>query len=199
MSDTLRILIAGRKSEAREALQEVLARLKHQVFCVDTGRQLVDLCRALEPHLLVTEVHLADTDGLEAAAEANRHRPIPVIVVADHHQDDFLARAQMDHLAGYFVKPVKQADLEVAIRLAVSHFEQFQALRKEVAKLRQTLDERKVIERAKGVLMRRVGVGEEEAYRRLRKRASDKNEKLAEVAYAVLAAEESFQALEAGH
>ena len=94
---------------------------------------------------------------------------------------------------GYLVKPIKQADLEPAIALAVRRFEQFEALRKEAADLRQALEDRKIIERAKGMLMKKVGLDEQEAFRRLQKMAMDKNRKLVEVAQMVLTAEQAFQ------
>jgi len=93
----------------------------------------------------------------------------------------------------YLIKPIKQADLETAIALAMRRFEQFQALRKEAGDLRQALEDRKVIERAKGVLMRWSGLDEAEAFRRLQRTASDRNLKLVEVARMLLVAEEATQ------
>ena len=97
---------------------------------------------------------------------------------------------------GYLIKPVKQADLETAIDMAVARFEHVQALRREAAELRQSLEERKIIERSKGVVMRRTGASEEEAFRRLRKLSSNQNRKLIDVARSVMAAEEIFTELE---
>jgi response regulator NasT len=91
-------------------------------------------------------------------------------------------------------KPVSGAQLRAAIPLAVLRFEQLKALGDEAASLRRALEERKVVERAKGALMRRPGLGEEEAFRRLRERASAANRKVAEVAREVLGAEEVFRA-----
>ena len=97
---------------------------------------------------------------------------------------------------GYLIKPVKQADLETAIDMAMARFEHVQALRREAAELRQSLEERKIIERSKGVVMRRTGANEEEAFRRLRKLSSNQNRKLIDVARSVMAAEEIFVELE---
>jgi response regulator NasT len=98
----------------------------------------------------------------------------------------------------YLAKPVKPVDLQAAIRLALLRFGHFQALAKEAADLKQALEDRKVIERAKGAVMKRVGVDEEEAFRRLRKLASDSNRKLADVAQRVTSAEEVFRELDKG-
>ena len=94
---------------------------------------------------------------------------------------------------GYLVKPIKQADLEPVIALAMRRFQQFQELRKEAADLRQALEDRKIIERAKGILMKKVQLDEHDAFRRLQKLASDKNLKLVEIARMVLTADEAFQ------
>ena len=104
-----------------------------------------------------------------------------------------IERAEADHILGYLVKPIKQADLEPVIALAMRRFEQFQALRQEAADLRQALEDRKIIERAKGILMKKASLDEQEAFRRLQKLASDKNRKLVEIARMILTAEEAFQ------
>src|SRR5258708_2805834 len=106
------------------------------------------------------------------------------------------ARARGEHIMGYLVKPVKQADLETAIDVAIMRFEHYQALRREAAELRQSLEDRKIIERAKGAVMRRTGAREDEAFRLLRKSSSNQNRKLIDVARSVMAAEEVFAALE---
>jgi response regulator NasT len=93
----------------------------------------------------------------------------------------------------YLVKPIKQADLEPAIALAMWRSEQFRALRQEAADARQALEDRKLIERAKGLLMKKTSLDEAEAFRRLQKLASDQNRKLVEIARMLLTAEEAFQ------
>jgi response regulator NasT len=93
----------------------------------------------------------------------------------------------------YLVKPIKQSDLGPAIAIAMRRFAQFEALRQEAADLRQALEDRKIVERAKGVLMRRAGLDEATAFRRLQKLASDRNRKLVEAAQIILMAEEAMQ------
>ena len=196
-SRPLRIAIADDEREVREFFQEVLAHLGHQVVvAADTGRQLVEQCRATSPDLVVTDIKMPDLDGVEAAAVLNRERQVPVILITAHPAVDFLARAGEGHVMAYLCKPIKPVDLQAAIALAVMRFEQFQKLRQEAASLRQALEDRKTLERAKGILMERLRLGESEAFRRLRKLASDQNRKVVEVAGAVLAADEVFQALE---
>ena len=101
-----------------------------------------------------------------------------------------------DHILAFLVKPIKQADLEPAIAIATRRFEQFQALRQEAADLRQALENRKLIERAKGLLMKHAGLDENAAFRRLQRLASERNCKLVEVAAMILTAEEAYQPVE---
>ena len=132
-------------------------------------------------------------DGIDAAAEVNRQHEVPVVLVSAHTEGELLARSGAAYTLSYLVKPIKQADLEPAIGIAMRRFDQFQALRKETADLKQALEDRKVIEKAKGVLMKKAGLDENEAFRRLQRLASDRNRKLIEVAQMILTAEEAFQ------
>jgi response regulator NasT len=168
------------------------------VAVAETGRQLVEGCRAGRPDLIITDIKMPDMDGIEAAEEVNRDRHVPVILVSAHHEAELLVRAGADHIMAYLVKPIKAADLIAAIAMALRRFEQFQAVCAEAATLRHALEDRKVIERAKGAIMRRLGVPEAEAFDRLLRQASDRNRKLVEVAQEILTAEEIFQALERG-
>jgi response regulator NasT len=192
----LRLVIADDDPEIRAYFQELLSRLGHQVVVAETGRQLVEQCRVLEPDLVIADIMMPDLDGLEAAQAINRHKETPVILVSAHHDAGLLERASTGPIMAYLTKPVKQADVETAIRLARVRFEQFQALRQEAADLRQALEDRKLIERAKGVVGRRLGLDEQESFTRLRKLASNRNWKLVEVAQAVLRAEEVFHLLD---
>src|SRR5262249_50697508 len=94
-------------------------------------------------------------------AQINQDVRVPVILVTAHHDADVLARAAADYVMAYLSKPVKPVDLEAAIRMALVRFSHFQTLAREAADLRQALEDRKVIERAKGAVVRRVGVDEE--------------------------------------
>jgi response regulator NasT len=192
----LRIAVAEDERDTREYLQEILQRLGHQVVAAGNGRQLAEQCRLLHPDLIITDIKMPDLDGIEAAVQVNANKPVPVILVSGYHDAGLLERAGADHIMAYLIKPVSQADVEAAIVLAMRRFEQFQAVRREAADLRQALEDRKLIERAKGIVMRRLSVNEDEAYRRLRKLASDHNLKLVDVSRNILKAEEVFVALE---
>jgi response regulator NasT len=187
MTPSLRIAVADDELDVRDYYQRILPRLGHQLVAIaQTGRELVEQCRALRPDLVITDIKMPDMDGIDAAEAISRDEPIPVILVSAYHRPQLFERAKGDHILAYLVKPTKQADLEAAIAIAMQRFEQFQALRKEAADQRQALEDRKVIERAKGLIMKSAGLDEEEAFRRLRKLARDRNQKLVEVARSVV-------------
>ena len=195
MNRALRIAVADDEADMRDYFRKILPLLGHEVVVVaQTGRELVDQCLAHPPDLVITDIRMPDMDGIDAAAEiAHRNGLVPVILVSAYHEQELIERAQLDYILAYLVKPIKQADLAPAISLAMTRFAQFQTLRQEAASLRQALEDRKVIERAKGILMKKAGLDEHDAFRRLQKLASDRNRKLVEIAYMILTADEAFQ------
>ena len=194
MSRHLRIIVADDEVDMRDYFQTILPAIGHSVVAVaENGKELVEKCRETRPDLVITDIKMPDMDGIDAANRIYQETPIPVILVSAYHDAELIQRAEADHILGYLVKPIKQADLEPVIALAMRRFEQFQTLRQEAADSRQALEDRKVIERAKGVLMKRTNLDEPEAFRRLQKLACDRNLKLVEVARMILTAEEAFQ------
>lgn len=195
MSRALKIVVADDELDMRDYFQQILPLLGHLVLGVArTGRELVDLVNATHPDLVITDIKMPDMDGIDAAAQIYRQAAVPVILVSAYHDPEFIRRAETDHVMAYLVKPIKQSDLIPAIGIAMHRFEQFQALRKETTDLKQALEDRKVIEKAKGVLMKKAGLDEPSAFRRLQKLASDKNRKLIEIAQMILTAEEALEA-----
>jgi len=195
----LRIAVADDEPDVRLFFREVLPRLGHEVVAeAASGRELVERCRGTHPDLVITDVRMPEMDGLQAAADVNRDVRVPVILVTAHHDADVLARTGADYIMSYLAKPVKPVDLQAAINLALVRYGHFQTLAREARDLRQALEDRKVIERAKGAVMKRVRVEEEEAFRRLRQRASDTNRKLADVSREIVAADEVFRHLDEG-
>jgi response regulator NasT len=193
MTAPLRIAIADDEPDMRDYYARILPRLGHRVVVVaGTGTDLVEQCRSTCPDLVITDIKMPDMDGIEAADRLYQAGAVPVILVSAHHDPELIRRAEADHVMGYLVKPVKQADLETGIALAMRRFGQLQELRKEAADLRQALEDRKVIERAKGAIMKRAGLNEPDAFRRLQKTASDRNLKLVEAARMILLAEDAF-------
>lgn len=199
MNPSLRIAVADDEFDMRDYFKKSLPRLGHQVVAVaQNGRELVEQCKAQHPDLVITDIKMPDMDGIGAAVQIYRDRPVPVILVSAYHDPELIARAESDHILGYLVKPIEQANLEPVIALAMRRFEQFQALRREAADLRQALEDRKVIERAKGILMKRGSLDEQEAFRRLQKLANEESRKLIDIAHMILLAEKAVQPLAKG-
>jgi response regulator NasT len=195
MTQPLRIVVADDEPDMRDYFKKILPRLGHLVVATaENGRELVDQCRIHRPDLIVTDIKMPDMDGIDAAAAAYAEHPVAIILVSAYHDPELIRRAEADHVMGYLVKPIKQSDLEPAIALAIRRSDQFRVLRQEAIDLRQALEDRKVIERSKGILMKKAGLDEPDAFRRLQRLASDKNLKLVEIAKMILTADEAFQA-----
>ncbi len=193
MSRSLRIAVAEDDPNLLAFYKEALSRLGHTVVATArTGNELIEQCRRTQPELVLTDIQMPDMDGIEAAARIYRDNPIPVILVSGYHDADFIRRAQENHVLAYLIKPVQDADLATAIAIAYGRFEEFQALRQEAADLRQALADRKVIEQAKGILMKRAGLDEQAAFRRMRRLAMDQNAKLVDIAQMIPTAEQAF-------
>jgi response regulator NasT len=189
----LRICVADDEADMREYYEKILPRLGFDVVAVaETGRELVEHCRQLQPDLVITDIKMPDMDGIEAATIIYRERPIPFILVSAYHDQALINRAEDDHIMAYLVKPIEQKQLLPAIAIARRRFEQFQALRQEATDLRQALEDRKTVERAKGILMRRAKLDEQAAFSRLQKLSREQNRKLVEVARMILVADAAF-------
>jgi response regulator NasT len=184
MNRSLRIAVAEDEVLMQKYLEETLTLLGYQVVCLaGTGAELIAQCKQQRPDLVITDIRLPDMDGLSAVSVVYANEPVPIIVVSAFHDPELIERAERNHVLAYLVKPIKQEDLEPCIAIAMSRFQEFRSMRQESDNLRQALEDRKVIERAKGLLMKRAGIDEPEAFRRLQKLARDRNQKLAEIAH----------------
>jgi response regulator NasT len=187
MTQALRIVVADDEPDVRDYYCKILPRLGYTVVAAAaTGEELIAQCRAHRPNLVITDIKMPGLDGIDAAKRIYDDMPIPVILVSAYSDPELIERAEADHIMAYLIKPIKQVSLEPAIRLAMHRFEQFEELRREASDMRQALEDRKIIEKAKGILMKELGLNEAEAFRRLQKTASAKNLKLIELAHTVL-------------
>jgi response regulator NasT len=140
MTPSLRIVVADDEPDMRDYFRKILPRLGHTVeAAAENGEELIAYCRALRPDLVITDIKMPGLDGIDAALKIYAEMPAPVILVSAYRDAKLVERAEVDHLMAYLVKPIKQADLEPAIALALRRFEQFEALR-------QALEDRKAIE-----------------------------------------------------
>jgi response regulator NasT len=189
--DPLRILIADDESIRLLSLRAQLAALGHRVVAeASTGEEAVILAASTQPDLAILDIKMPLVDGIEAAERITQARPIPIILLTAYSEAQLVERAAQANISAYLMKPVSEEDLLPALTLALIRFKQFQALHREVVDLREALEARKVIEKAKGILMRRLDLTEEEAFRRLQRQSQEGNRKLAQVAEAIVLADQ---------
>lgn len=190
---SLRVLIADDESIRLLSLGEQLAGLGHQVVAEATqGDEAVLLAEKHRPDLAILDIKMPVMDGIEAAERITAARPIPIILLTAYNETQLVERATRANISAYLMKPVAEDDLHPAIALALARFREFESLRREVADLRDALEARKVVEKAKGILMRRLDLSEEDAFKRLQKQSQDTNRRLAEVAEAIVLADKMF-------
>jgi two-component system, response regulator PdtaR len=193
MTASLRVLIADDESIRLLSLSSQLAALGHRVVAEATrGDEAVQLAAEKKPDLAILDIKMPVMDGIEAAEHITQTRPIPIILLTAYSETQLVERAARANISAYLMKPVAEEDLLPAITLALTRFREFESLRREVADLREAMEARKVVEKAKGILMRRLDLSEEEAFKRLQKQSQDTNRKLAEVAEAVVMADRMF-------
>ena len=178
----MRIALADGDAGARASAVKLLTRLGHDPVAAATGHQLVEVCRAARPELVITDMLLPDTTGVEASLAISKFLEAPVILVAPGDSADLLGEEVIDHVMVRLAKPVGERELRAAILLAVSHFGHYLAVRAEAASPKQALEDRKVVERAKAALAGAGGLDEQAAFGRLRLLAVQTGRRLAEVA-----------------
>lgn len=182
-----RIIIADDESLIRLDLREMLTHLGYDVIAeAGDGQTALDLARKLRPDLVIMDIKMPDVDGITAAEGLTRERIAPVVLLTAYSDQALVERAKEAGVVGYIVKPFREAELMPVIELSLSRFQEFQALEREVGDLKEALESRKIIERAKGVLMEVHGLREAEAFHRIRKASMDARKSMREVAEAIL-------------
>ena len=184
----MRILIAEDETIIRLDLRDLLERAGFEV-CGEArdGVEAVELARSEEPDVAVLDVKMPRLDGIEAARRILDERPIPIVMLTAYGQDELVSRAVEAGVFGYLVKPFREQDLVPAIRTARARHEELRVLREEAETLAEALAARKTIERAKGLLMEKEGLNEQEAFARLRKASQVSGRPLKVIAEAVVA------------
>jgi two-component system, response regulator PdtaR len=184
----MRILVAEDETIIRLDLRELLERAGFDV-CAEAkdGVEAVELARSEQPDLAVLDVKMPRLDGIEAARRILEERPIPIVMLTAYGQEELVSRAIEAGVFGYLVKPFREQDLLPAIRTARARHEELAALREQADSLAEALASRKSIERAKGLLMEREGLTEQEAFARLRKASQVSGRPMKVVAEAVVA------------
>jgi response regulator NasT len=187
----IRILIAEDNDLVLLTLEEQLKGLGYTVVgTARSGTEAVTLANRLHPDLVIMDFRMPELDGAEAATRIQNQNPTPVIMLTAYADKETIRKVEAAGALGYLVKPVNEDDLPPAINIALARFKEMEALRSKVSELEESLESRKMVERAKGILMQRLRLGEREAYERLRQRARDKRVKMKDIAQAIIEAEE---------
>jgi response regulator NasT len=187
-SEPVRVLIAEDEALIRLDLKEMLEEEGYTVVAeVGDGQAAVDQARELRPDLVVLDIQMPVLDGLSAAEQIAGERVAPVIVLTAFSQRELVERARDAGAMAYLVKPFSKTDLVPAIEVARARFAEMTALDGEVRTLEERLETRKVVEKAKGVLMAERGITEAEAFRFLQRTAMNERTSMKALAEAVLA------------
>jgi AmiR/NasT family two-component response regulator len=187
-----RVIVADDESVIRMDLREMLTNLGYLVVgeAVD-GRDAVNLARELKPDVAIFDIKMPDMDGIEAARILTEEKIAPVVLLTAYSQRDLVERAKEAGVVGYITKPMRESDLTPAIEVAMARFSEFQALEKEVGDLKQALETRKLVDRAKGILMDTQGLTEAEAFRKIQKISMNRRKPMKDVAEAIILAHQT--------
>ena len=188
----LKIIIADDESIIRLDLKQMLEEAGHKVVAEATdGQQALELTRKLYPDLVIMDVKMPNMDGITAAGIIHDENLAPVLMLTAYSQQDVVEAAGNSGVIAYLVKPIKEEQLFPAIEIAISRFGDIQELEAQIAKLKETLEMRKLVERAKGILMELHGLSEDIAYKKLQQYAMNNRKGIKEIAQAVIKSYES--------
>lgn len=187
-----RIIIADDESIVRTDLREMLTSLGYLVVGeVGDGQSAVHLARELKPDVVLMDIKMPDMDGIQAAKILTEEQIAPVILLTAYGQKELVDQAKEAGVVGYLVKPFRETDLLPAIEVALSRFSEFKVVSQEVEDLQNALETRKLVERAKGILMDTQGMDEQEAFRKIQKMSMNTRKPMKEVADAIILAHEA--------
>jgi response regulator NasT len=185
----LRIVIADNESIIRMDLKELLEEAGHTVVGeAADGVKAIELTRKHRPDLVVMDIKMPEMDGITAAKIISNEKLAPVLLLTAFSQKEIVEKAKDSGVLAYLVKPVKEANLFPAIEIALSRFQEFAELERELEDVKNSLATRKILDRAKGILMDTYSLSESEAYRRIQQYSMSKRKSIREVAEAIVEA-----------
>ncbi len=186
-----RIILAEDETIIRMDLKEELTRQGYLVVGdVGDGESAVNLARELRPDLVIMDIDMPEMDGITASEILTREKIAPVLLLTAYNKPELIERAKNAGVLHYLVKPWNQSALKPAIEVALARFAEFRALEDKVSTLQDQLETRKVVERAKGVLMAKQGLTEQEAFRKIQRASMNARKSMREVAEAILLTDE---------
>jgi len=194
-----RVIIADDEAIIRMDLREMLTNLGYLVVGeVGDGTSAVNLARELRPDIVIMDIRMPDMDGIDAARLLTQERIAPALLLTAYSQSELVERAKEAGVVGYIVKPVRESDLAPAIEVAMARFNELRALEREVGDLKDALETRKLVDRAKGILMDSQGLTESQAFRRIQTMSMNTRKAMKQVAEAIILAHEAAQGDDAG-
>lgn len=194
MMQKLRILLADDEALIRLDLREMLTEAGHEIIGeAANGQEAVQLAQELRPDIVIMDVKMPVMDGLTAAQQITERGIAPVLLLTAYSQQDIIARATEAGVIAYLVKPVREQQLFPAIEVAVSRFRAWQELGRELDELKESLATRKLVDRAKGILMTAHKMTEQEAYRKMQQFSMAKRISLKKLAEEIIAANEKYR------
>jgi response regulator NasT len=173
-----KVLIAEDNPKTRLFLKNQLELLGYQVEAVSNGQAAVDMVSEIDPTLVIMDVKMPEMDGIDAARHISAKKTIPIILITGLSSDEMATKAIESGVFAYLVKPVTKKQLEPAIKLAMARYDQFKSLKVEVDDLKEAIETRKLVERAKGILMKRCNITEEDAFKLLQTHSQKENKKM---------------------
>ncbi len=189
--EPLRVLIAEDEALTRTILRARLEKLGHQVVAeAENGAQAVEAARAHKPDAIIMDIRMPEMDGIEAARRIVNDNPCAILFLTAFSDEALVEQASDTGALAYLMKPFRKEDLAPALEVAVRRFRQIQSQGKEIAELKDSLEARKLIERAKGILMDRHGLTEDEAFKRIHFQARNQNKKMRDIAQSIITAAE---------
>jgi response regulator NasT len=188
---SIRVVIAEDESVNRVDLEEELEQQGYEVVgAAADGEAAVNLTRELHPDVVLMDIKMPKMDGIEAAETLTREKLAPVLLFTAYSDDELIERARAAGVVHFVTKPWREKDLKPAIEIALSRFSEFRAMENKVKDLEEALATRKVVEKAKGVLMEKYKLSENEAFKRIQRLSMNNRKSMREVAEAILLAEE---------
>ena len=187
MANQLRLVIADDESIIRMNLRETLVGLGYLVVGdAGDGVSAIHLARELRPDLVIMDIKMPKLDGIAAAKVLTEEKIAPVLLLTAYSDRELVERARDAGVVNYIVKPFREAELLPAIEIALARFAEFDSMATELGDLKDTMETRKLVERAKGVLMDTQGLKEQDAFRKIQQLSMNTRKSMREIAQAIL-------------
>ena len=183
----MRILIVDDESLIRMDLRDILESEQHEVVGeASNGVEAITMCKELKPDAVLMDVKMPELDGIEAARQIGFNHLAPVVLLTSYSQQDLINKARESGVYGYLIKPVREEQLVPTLEMALGRYHSDAELRKKMAELEQSLEDRKIIQKGTGILMELYSISEEEAYNRIRALSMKKRDSIVNICKALI-------------